>query len=371
MATEGIITLEQRTAEQIIKDKDLAIKEERFEDAIKFRDELQKIQWKETTKQRTTEQITTEMNIAAEEDRFEDAIKLRDELQKIQWKEITEPSIIDTAQSVIDEAAEEEHKKEITDATAKEEQDKEEQIKALTEQLNGSTDKNEKLENDINLLRTWLNKIRTDRTNKIEEIKNANTTDIEKLKADLKKMTEEKTKLENDFFGKVTFKDNIKEEDIKKITSRMIRMGVRETDKRGRKTLVWYQTMPIRMTRRRMTIKTMANMFNEIKDNPTEWVDFVMAFTKTRFGRYMRQEDKMTRRAMLRKLNIGRNLETFGTKYNKQKEKMMNVLTWGINKEELPPEEQIVIKAIEQRIDYYGKKYLQNTFNQTIGKPSK
>jgi hypothetical protein len=42
-----------------------------------------------------------------------------------------------------------------------------------------------------------------------------------------------------------------------------------------------------------------------------------------------------------------------------------------MNKEELPPEEQVVIKAIEERIDYYGKKYLQNTFNQTIGKPSK
>jgi hypothetical protein len=52
-----------------------------------------------------------------------------------------------------------------------------------------------------------------------------------------------------------------------------------------------------------------------------------MAFTKTRFGRYLRQEDKMARRAILRKLNIGRNLETFGSKYNKQKEKMMNVLT--------------------------------------------
>ncbi|MEI6672264.1 MAG: hypothetical protein WCL02_02650 [bacterium] len=140
-------------------------------------------------------------------------------------------------------------------------------------------------------------------------------------------MTEEKKRLENNFFGNVNFEDNIKAEDIKKITSRMFRIGATETDKRGRKTLIGYEKMPIRMTRRRMTIKTMATMFNEIKDNPTQGVDFVMAFTKTRFGRYTRQEDKMTRRSILRNLNIGRNLEVFGIKYNKQKEKVMKILT--------------------------------------------
>ncbi|MEI6672265.1 MAG: hypothetical protein WCL02_02655 [bacterium] len=31
---------------------------------------------------------------------------------------------------------------------------------------------------------------------------------------------------------------------------------------------------------------------------------------------------------------------------------------------ELPPEEQVVIKAIEKRMDYYGKKYLQDIYNQ-------
>ena len=45
-----------------------------------------------------------------------------------------------------------------------------------------------------------------------------------------------------------------------------------------------------------------------------------MAFSKTRFGRYDRMENKMARRKMLRKVKIGRNLETFGTQYNKQKE---------------------------------------------------
>lgn len=324
MTREDVGILEQRTAEQVVADRDLAIQEERYEDAAKFRDELKNIQGKETTKENT--------------------------------------DTVDAAQKIIDEAAAEDRRKEKEAEEAKEEASKEAKIKELTDKLNGSTDKNEKLEKDIALLKIWLEKIRTDRKNKIDEIKNADTTEIEKLKAELKKMTEEKKKLENNFFG--NFEDNIKAEDIKKITSRMFRIGATETDKRGRKTLIGYEKMPIRMTRRRMTIKTMATMFNEIKDNPTQGVDFVMAFTKTRLGRYTRQEDKMTRRSIIRSLNIGRNLEVFGIKYNKQKEKVMTVLTWGMQINELPPEEQVVIKAIEKRMDYYGKKYLQDIYNQ-------
>jgi len=44
--------------------------------------------------------------------------------------------------------------------------------------------------------------------------------------------------------------------------------------------------MPVPMVRRRMTIKKIATAFNEIKDNEKQGVDFVMAFTKTRLGRY-------------------------------------------------------------------------------------
>lgn len=321
---------------------------------------------------RTVEQIKTDRDLAIQEERYEDAAKFRDEINKVQGKEPKGPDILEQAEALRKEAAEEDqHKNEMTEATTKEEQDKEAKIKELTEALNGSTEKNEKLEQQLKLLKDGLEIIRKNRKSKIDEIKNANTSDMDKLKADLKKLQEEKAKLESDFFGKVNFKDDIKETDIKKITSKMFRIGATETDKRWRKTLIGYERMPIRMTRRRMTIKTMAQMFNEIKDNPTQGVDFIMAFTKTRFGRYTRQEDKMTRRNMLRKVNIGRNLETFGTKYNKQKEKVMTVLTWGMKIEELPPEEQVIIKAIDKRIDYYGRQYLQNTFNQTIAKPSK
>lgn len=320
---------------------------------------------------RTVDQIQADRDLAIKEERYEDAAQFRDELKNIQWKESWNTDIITQAQALVDEAAAEEHKKEMETAINKEEQDKEAKIKELTDALNGSTEKNDKLENQINLLKIGLEKIRQDRKNKIDEIKNANTSDIDKLKAELKKIQEEKAKLEQNFFGKIKFNDNIKEDDIKKITSKMYRIGVSETDQRGRKKLVWFEKMPIHMTRRRMTIKTIANNFNQIKDNPTQGVDFVMAFTQTRFGRYSRQEKKMTRRNMLRKVNIGRNLESFGPQYNKQKEKLMTVLTWGSKIEDLPPEEKVVLTAIEKRIDYYGKQYIQNTFNQTIGKSSK
>lgn len=320
---------------------------------------------------RTAEQITTDLNLAIQDRRFEDAAKFRDEEDNLQWKEPKGPNILKQAEALRKEAAAEEYEKESTEAKAKEEQDKEAKIKELTEALNGSAEKNEKLEKQLKLLKDELGKIRKERKSKIDEIKNANPSEIKKLKADLKKLQEEKAKVESNFFGQINFKDDIKETDIKKITSKMFRIGATETDKRWRKTLIGYERMPIRMTRRRMTIKTMAQMFNEIKDKDKEGVDFVMAFTKTRFWRYARQADKMTRRNMLRNVNIGRNLETFGTKYNKQKDKVMTVLTWGMKIEELPPEEQVVIKAIDKRIDYYGRKYLQNTFNQTIGKPNK
>lgn len=323
---DNIDTLGSRTAEQIITDRDIAIQEERYEDAAKFRDELKNTQEKETIE--------------------------------------TNTDTIDEAQKFIDEAAAENRKKEREEENMKEEVEKKAKIKELTEKLNNSAEKNEKLEQQLKLLKDGLDKIRKDRESKIDEIKKANVSDVDKLNADLKKIQEEKDKLESEFFGKVNFKDDIKEADIKKITSKMLRIGATETDKRWRKTLIGYEKMPIRMTRRRMTVKTIAKMFNEIGDKPTQGVDFIMAFTKTRFGRYTRQGDKITRRNMLRKANIGRNLEAFGTKYNQQKQKVMTVLTWGMRREELPPEEQVVIKAIEKRMDYYGKKYLQDIYNQ-------
>lgn len=331
-------------------------------------------QVKETTEDRL-QQLEKDKDDAVQAEDYEKAAQIRDEINKIKWatqetnEEVKTPNFMDQAQKAIDEAAAEEHKKEITEATAKEEQDKEAQIKELTDKLNNSTEKNDKLEKDLKLLKEWLAKIREDRTNKIDEIKNANTSDMDRLKAELKNLQEEKAKIENDFFGKTNFEDNINTEDIKKITSRMLQMGVSETDKRWRKKVTAYEKMPVHMVRRRMTLKTIATAFNEIKDNRIQGVDFVMAFSKTRLGRYGRMENKMARRKMLRKVKIGRNLETFGAQYNKQKEKIMAVITWGSKIEDLPPEEQVVLKAIDKRIDYYGKQYLQDIYNQKTEKP--
>lgn len=353
-----------RSAEDIQKDLDLAINEKRYEDAAKFRDEKKKIVWTDKNESgRTAEQIDADLKLALEEERYEDAAKFRDEMNgKNTWSDV-----IDQAQSVADTAAEE-YKKEIAEGKSHAEIEQAAEIQRLTKKLNGSTEKNEALEKKLQLVKNGLEKIRVDRSKKIDDIKNANTSDMETLKAELKKIKEEKAKLESDFLKGLKYEE-IDPVDIKKIDSRMLKLWVSKVDKRWRKEKVGYQTMPIRMTRRRMTIKDMANMLNKIKEDPTKGVDFVMAFTKTRFGRYTRQDDKMARRSILRKLNIGRNLETFGTKYNKQKEKVMDIITWGSKVDELPPEEQVVIKAIEKRIDRYGKQYLQNTFKK-IDRPS-
>lgn len=361
---QSITNSDIRSAEDIQRDLDLAIDEKRYEDAAKFRDEKKKIVWTDKNeRRRTPEQIDADLKLALEEERYEDAAKFRDEMNG----KNTSSDTLNQAQSVADAAAEE-YKKEIAEGKTHAEIEQAAEIKRLTEQLNSSSEKNEALENKLKLLKNWLDKIRKDRSAKIDEIKNANTSEMETLKAELKKIKEEKEKLESDFLKGLKYEE-IDPADIKKIDSRMLKLWVSKTDKRWRKEKVGYQTMPIRMVRRRMTIKDMANMLNKVKDDAKIGVDFVMAFTKTRFGRYTRQEDKMTRRSILRKLNIGRNLETFGTKYNKQKEKIMDIITWGSKVDELPPEEQVVIKAIEKRIDRYGRQYLQNTFKK-VDRPS-
>ena len=90
-----------------------------------------------------------------------------------------------------------------------------------------------------------------------------------------------------------------------------------------------------------------------------------MAFKEARMGRYFRMNGNMNRRELLRKMKIGRNLDTFGRNFAKQKGKIMNRLTTGIDVTNLPKEEQEIIKAIGERIDYYGKKYLQDIFTDT------
>jgi len=137
-----------------------------------------------------------------------------------------------------------------------------------------------------------------------------------------------------------------------------------EKDERGRKTVVAYQKIPLVMVRRRMTIKTIANHMNNIKDDATTGVDYIMAFRKTRFARYNAMDVKMTRRNLLRKMKIGRNIESFWDKFHKQKEKIMSTITWWAKIDDLPEEERKILKAIDQRMDFYGKKYLQDMFNK-------
>ena len=235
-------------------------------------------------------------------------------------------------------------------------------IDELKKLLNDAPEEEKKwLEKAIETLEKELGDIRQAKAKVIDDIKNSTniSAEIETKKEELRKLDEEKAKKELNFFATLPYEGVI---DISKITSKMIRIGAKETDQRGRKKLVGYETMPLRMTRRRMTIKTIASKLNEIKDNEKDGVDFIMSFSKTRFLRYTRMEDKMLRRDILRKVNIGRNLETFGAKYAKKKQKMIETLTGGIKKEELPPEEEKVITAIERRMDFYKKKYLQSAF---------
>jgi hypothetical protein len=70
----------------------------------------------------------------------------------------------------------------------------------------------------------------------------------------------------------------------------------------------------------------------------------------------------MTRRNLLRKAGAGKNLEKFWERFHKKKDMIMKIITWWAKIEELPEEEQKILKAIEQRMEFYGKKYLQDIY---------
>ena len=311
------------------------------------------------SKEELARKIIDKRNIHDGKDYFSD----QEQIQKA--NSYAEFMIKDQADDITE--AQGDHDQEMKDRHAKEIKEKEEMIKKLTEKLNDTGEKNTKLEKNLDTLKRRAARGRQRTKENIDNLtKSTDQEEITKLKAELTKIRQEKAELEKGIWGNLEYKDNINTE---KITSKMLRMGVKETDQWGRKKVVGFETMPLRMTRRRMTINTVAKMINEIKDNPTTGVDFVMAFSKTRFTRYFRMTEKMDRRDILRKVNIGRNVETFRGKYEKQKTKIMTVLTGGIKIESLPPEEQPALKAIEARIDYYANKYMQNSYAKARQKP--
>jgi hypothetical protein len=247
--------------------------------------------------------------------------------------------------------------------------EKDSEIERLNAALKDSKEQNEWLSKSKDQMKKWFSVLRQKGKEEIEKIRNSEWTEREKIVAELKKTQEEKkkleeenTKLKNTVFGDAKYEENITEEDLKKIRSMIYNRGRIDKDKRWRKTLVAYEKIPLVMVRRRMTIKTIAKALNNIKDDAITGVDFIMAFKKTRFARYDRMDMNMTRRNLLRKAGAGRNLEKFWERFHKKKEMIMEIITWWAKIEELPEEERNVLKAIEQRMDFYGKKYLQDIY---------
>jgi len=247
--------------------------------------------------------------------------------------------------------------------------EKDSEIERLNGALNDSKEKNEGLSKSKEQMKKWFAVLRNKGKEEIEKIRNSEWTERAKIIAELKKtqdekkkLEEENTKLKNTVFGNAKYEENITEEGLKKIRSMIYNRGRIDKDKRWRKTLVAYEKIPLVMVRRRMTLKTIAKALNNIKDDAITGVDFIMAFKKTRFARYDRMDMNMTRRDLLRKAGAGRNLEKFWERFHTKKDMIMETITWGAKIEELPEEEQKILKAIEQRMEFYGQKYLQDIY---------
>ena len=247
--------------------------------------------------------------------------------------------------------------------------EKDSEIERLQKGLQDVEGKNEWLAKSKEQMKKWFGILRQKRKEAIEKIRNSEGAERAKLIAELKivqeenkKLSAENTKMKNIAFGNAKYEDNITPENLKKIRSMIYNRWSIKTDERGIKTVIAYQRIPLVMVRRRMTLKTVANALNNIKDDETTGVDFIMAFKKTRFARYDRTDASMTRRSLLRTAWAGRNLEKFWDRFHKQKDMIMNIITWGTPIDSLPEEERKVLKAIDQRMEFYGSKYLQNIY---------
>jgi len=247
--------------------------------------------------------------------------------------------------------------------------EKDSEIEKLNNALKDSKEQNEWLSKSKDQMKKWFSVLRQKGKEEIEKIRNSEWAEREKIIAELKKtqeenkkLTAENTKMKNTVFGDAKYEENITEEDLKKIRSMIYNRGTINKDNRWRKTLVAYEKIPLVMVRRRMTLKTIAKTLNNIKDDAITGVDFIMAFKKTRFARYNRMDMNMTRRNLLRKAGAGRNLEKFWERFHKKKDMIIEIITWWAKIEELPEEEQKILKAIEQRMEFYGKKYLQDIY---------
>ena len=247
--------------------------------------------------------------------------------------------------------------------------EKDSEIERLNKALHDNTEKNEWLSKSKEQMKKWFSILGSKGKEEIEKIRNSEWAERAKIIAELKKTQEEKkkleeenTKLQNTVFWNTKYEENITEEDLKKIRSMIYNRWRINTDKRWRKTLVAYEKIPLVMVRRRMTMKTIAKALNNIKDDAITGVDFIMAFKSTRFTRYNRMDMNMTRRNLLRNMWAGRNLEKFWERFHQKKEMIMNTITWGAKIDELPEEERKILKAIEQRMNFYGQKYLQDIY---------
>lgn len=375
------------------------------------------------TKEDKIARLKKEMNNAAAKDDFETAIKLREEIKGLEWvSEDVWQKLFDTYEAwknttkgmvfkspemsfwkymrdnkinengdypfntilkifpqLEDKNNLEDIKKTIQDEKNKQnkkntqnlQDEKDSEIERLQKGLQDVEGKNEWLSRSKEQMGKWFARLREKRKEEIEKIRNSEGIERLKIIAELKKTQEEKqkleaenTKLKNTVFGDAKYEDNITPEDLKKIRSMVYNRWYTEKDKRGIKTVVAYQKIPLVIVKRRMTMKTIAEALNNIKDDSVEGVDFIMAFKKTRFARYTRTGMNMARRDLLRGAGAGRNLEKFWEKFHKKKDMIMNIITWGAQIDSLPEEEREVLKAIEQRMAFHGKKYLQDVFNK-------
>ena len=367
--------------------------------------------------------LKSEMNAAATAGDFEKAIKLRDEIKWLEWvsedpwqklfdayetwktktqgktfkspemsfwrymrdnklnenKDYEFNAIMTIFPKLEDKNNLEDIKKTIQDEKNKKNQtntqnlqdEKDSEITRLNAALKDTGEKNKWLTKSKEQMKKWFWVLRQKGKEEIEKIRNSEGTERAKIIAELKqtqeekkKLEEENTKLKNTVFGDAKYEENITPENLKKIKSMVYNRGYTEKDERGRKTLVAYQKIPLVMVKRRMTLKTIAQALNNIKDDTVTGVDFIMAFKKTRFARYNRMDANMTRRSLLRKAGAWRNLEKFWERFHKKKDIIMNTITWGAKIDDLPEEERKTLKAIDQRMDFYGKKYLQDMFNK-------
>lgn len=173
--------------------------------------------------------------------------------------------------------------------------------------------------------------------------------EIKQLKEDLAKQKTEYNNAKQLFLGTT----NYKTEELSRVSTKRIRWG--------KKTVQWWvvtRTLTERLQfatlRRRMTANILIKKFNDIGDKPTDGVRLIMGFQQSRFLRYTGINISAGLDNLWSKIWLKMDPEEFHKKFNIGKNNILTVLDY---KWEKNSEEEKVIDALKNRINYYGQAY--------------